>query len=52
MAFYFWLGYTDIQSGNESALQSAVANVGPISVGIDAWHKSFRFYHKGVYTEP
>ncbi|KAL9976055.1 hypothetical protein ACROYT_G013290 [Oculina patagonica] len=45
-------GYVDIEQGSESALQSAVAEVGPISVLIDAGQASFQFYHAGVYNEP
>jgi len=44
-------GYTDIQQGSESALQKAVASVGPISVGIDASNESFQLYSGGVYDE-
>jgi cathepsin L len=44
-------GFTDITSKDESALQQAVATVGPISVAIDASHASFQLYKHGVYNE-
>jgi len=45
-------GFVDTKSKDEQALQEAVANVGPISVAIDASHASFQLYKRGVYSEP
>ncbi|PVD36391.1 hypothetical protein C0Q70_03373 [Pomacea canaliculata] len=44
-------GFVDIKKGSEADLQAAVANLGPISVAIDASHNSFQLYKSGVYYE-
>ncbi|XP_074642740.1 digestive cysteine proteinase 1-like [Tubulanus polymorphus] len=45
-------GYVNVTSFDLTALKVAIANHGPISVGIDASHKSLSFYANGVYYEP
>ena len=45
-------GFVDIEEGDELALESAVARMGPASIAIDASYDSFMFYNDGVYYEP
>ncbi|XP_072174103.1 cathepsin L-like peptidase [Diadema setosum] len=45
-------GFTEVKAMDEHALEKAIANVGPISVCIDAAHSSFQLYTSGVYSEP
>ena len=45
-------GFVDVKSGDESALATAIATIGPISVAIDASQDSFQFYSTGIYSDP
>jgi len=42
-------GFHDTQPGSESALTSALAQTGPVSVAIDASPSTFRSYRRGVH---
>ncbi|BFY99921.1 hypothetical protein BsWGS_02961 [Bradybaena similaris] len=44
--------YTTLPQGDLTTLKVSIFNKGPISVSIDASHKSFSFYSNGVYYEP
>ncbi|XP_078524455.1 procathepsin L-like [Lissotriton helveticus] len=44
--------FVGVQRGNESALEAAVATVGPVSVAVYASLFTFRFYRSGVYYDP
>jgi len=37
-------GCRTIKQGSEEDLQDAIANVGPVSIGLDASRRSFQFY--------
>lgn len=45
-------GFVNVTTGSEDALKQALLKHGPISVAIDASHKTFSFYSNGVYYEP
>lgn len=45
-------GYVNVTTNQPDALKLALFKHGPISVAIDASHKSFVFYSHGVYYEP
>ncbi|XP_063385069.1 procathepsin L-like [Cydia fagiglandana] len=44
-------GYEDLPSGDEGYLQSAVANIGPMSIAMDSSQVSFELYNDGVYYD-
>ncbi|XP_052002548.1 cathepsin S, ortholog2, tandem duplicate 1 [Xyrauchen texanus] len=44
--------YYFVRQGDEEALKQALANVGPISVAIDATRPQFVMYRSGVYNDP
>lgn len=44
-------GYAFVPEGDELALKAAVADIGPISVAIDASRPKFGFYRRGVYRD-
>lgn len=45
-------GYVNVTSGDANALKLAIIKHGPVSVAIDAAHKTFSFYSHGVFYEP
>jgi len=45
-------GFVNVTSGDIDALKAAISAHGPVSVAIDASHRSLSFYANGVYYEP
>lgn len=45
-------GYVNVTPFDAVALKTALVNEGPISIAIDAGHKSLVFYDHGLYVEP
>nr|XP_042702887.1 cathepsin S-like [Chrysemys picta bellii]XP_042702888.1 cathepsin S-like [Chrysemys picta bellii]XP_042702889.1 cathepsin S-like [Chrysemys picta bellii] len=44
--------FVELPYADEAALKDAVANIGPVSVAIDAKQPSFFLYRSGVYDDP
>ncbi|NWX93082.1 CATS protein, partial [Nothoprocta ornata] len=44
--------YVELPYADEAALKDAVANIGPVSVAIDATQPTFFLYRSGVYDDP
>ena len=44
-------GFVNVTTGDVDALKLAIAKHGPVSVSIDASHKTFSFYSHGVYYD-
>ncbi|XP_012273561.1 digestive cysteine proteinase 1 [Orussus abietinus] len=45
-------GFVNVTPGDPNALKVAIIKNGPISVSIDASHKTFSFYSNGIYYDP
>ncbi|XP_076249586.1 C1 family peptidase 26-29-p [Calliopsis andreniformis] len=45
-------GFVNVTPNDPNALKLAIAKHGPVSVAIDASHKTFSFYSHGVYYDP
>lgn len=45
-------GFVNVKTDDINAMKLAIFKHGPISVAIDASHKTFSFYSNGVYYEP
>uniref|UniRef100_A0ACB8G7P7 Uncharacterized protein n=1 Tax=Sphaerodactylus townsendi TaxID=933632 RepID=A0ACB8G7P7_9SAUR len=43
--------FVEIPKGDEKALKKAVAEIGPVCVGVDASLETFQLYQKGVYYD-
>ena len=45
-------GFVNVTTGDAQALEAAIFFEGPVTVAIDASHKSLSYYASGVYYDP